>query len=53
MKQGNVIVQANLVVFHWELIPMESGDEFLAPQDTDTEETDEDSTINHDDAALY
>ena len=36
MKQGKVIVQAKLVVGYWELIPMESGAEFLALQDTAT-----------------
>ena len=36
MKQGNVIVQEKLVVGYRELIPMESGAEFLAPQDTAT-----------------
>ena len=36
MKRGKVIVRENLVVGHWELIPMESGDEFSAPQDIAT-----------------
>ena len=31
-----MIVQENLVVGYWELIPMESGDEFSAPQDIAT-----------------
>ena len=34
MKQYKVIVRAKLVVGYWELIPMESWDEFLAPHDT-------------------
>ena len=34
MKRVKVIVRAKLVVGYWELIPMESGAEFLAPQDT-------------------
>ena len=34
MKRGKVIVRAKLVVRYWELIPMESGAEFLAPQNT-------------------
>ena len=36
MKIVKVIVQAKLVVGYWELIPMESGAEFSAPQDTAT-----------------
>ena len=36
MKQVKVIVRANLVVGYWELIPMESWDEFSAPHDTST-----------------
>ena len=36
MKQGKVIVQENLVGGYWELISIESGAEFLAPQDTST-----------------
>ena len=31
MKRGKVTVRAKLAVGYWELIPMESGDEFLAP----------------------
>ena len=34
MKRGKVIVQEKLAVGYWELIPMESGAELLAPQDT-------------------
>ena len=34
MKRGKVIVQEKLVVGYWELIPMESGAELLAPQET-------------------
>ena len=36
MERGKVIVRAKLVVGYWELIPMESGAEFSAPQDTAT-----------------
>ena len=36
MKRGKVIVRENLVVGYWEFIPMESGAELLAPQDTAT-----------------
>ena len=36
MKQSKVIVQEQLVVGHWEFIPMESGDELSAPQGTST-----------------
>ena len=36
MKRGKVVVRAKLVVGYWELIPMESGAELLAPQDTAT-----------------
>ena len=36
MKQGKVIVQEKLVVGYWDLIPMESGTELLAPKDTAT-----------------
>ena len=36
MKRGKVIVRAKLVVGYWELIPMESGAELLAQQDTAT-----------------
>ena len=36
MKRSMVIFQAKLVVGYWELIPMESGDEFSASQDTAT-----------------
>ena len=36
MKRGKVIVQEKLVVGYLELIPMESGAELLAPQDTST-----------------
>ena len=36
MKQGELIVRAKLVVGYWGLIPMESGDELSAPQDTAT-----------------
>ena len=36
MKQGKVIVRAKLVIGYWELIPIELGAEFLAPQDTAT-----------------
>ena len=35
-KRVKVIVQAKLVVGYWELIPMESWDECLAPYDTST-----------------
>ena len=34
MKWGKVIAQAKLVVGYCELIPMESGDGLLAPQET-------------------
>ena len=34
MKRFKVIVRAKLVVGYWELIPMESWDEFSAPHDT-------------------
>ena len=36
MKQGKVIVQSKLVVGYWDLFPMESRAEFLAPQYTAT-----------------
>ena len=36
MKRDKVVVQENLVVGYWELIPMESGDAFSALQDTST-----------------
>ena len=36
MKLVKVIVRSKLVVGYWELIPMESWDEFLAPHDTST-----------------
>ena len=36
MKRGRVIVREKLVVGYWDLIPMESGAKFLAPQDTST-----------------
>ena len=36
MKRSKVIVRAKLVVGYWELIPIESGDELLAPQDIST-----------------
>ena len=36
MNRGQVIFQAKLVVGYWELIPMESGAELSAPQDTAT-----------------
>ena len=36
MNRGKVIVRAKLVVGYWELISMESGAEFSAPQDTAT-----------------
>ena len=36
MKRNKVIFQAKLVVGHWELIPVESGAEFPALQDTAT-----------------
>ena len=35
MKQVKVIVLEKLVVGYWELIPIESGAELLAPKDTD------------------
>ena len=35
-KRVKVIVLAKLVVWYWELIPMESWDEFSAPHDTST-----------------
>ena len=34
MKRGKVIVQAKLFVGYWEFIPIYSGAELLAPQDT-------------------
>ena len=34
MKRGKVIFLAKFVVGYWELIPMESGDGLLAPQET-------------------
>ena len=34
MNPDKVVVRANFVVGYWELIPMESWDESLAPQDT-------------------
>ena len=34
MKRVKLIVRANLVVGYWELIPMESWDEFSDPHDT-------------------
>ena len=34
MKRVKVIVPAKLVVGYWELIPMESWDEYSAPYDT-------------------
>ena len=36
MKKYKVVVQENLVVWYWELIPVERWDELLAPQDTAT-----------------
>ena len=36
MKRVKVIVRSNLVVGYWELIPIESWDEFLAKHDTST-----------------
>ena len=36
MKRVKVAVRAKLVVGYWELIPMESWDEFSAPHDTST-----------------
>ena len=36
MKRYKVVVREKLVVGYWELIPMESGDAFLALQDTST-----------------
>ena len=36
MKRGKVVIREKLVVGCWRLIPMESGDEFSSPQDTDT-----------------
>ena len=36
MKQDKVIVQENLVVGYWELIPMGLGAELLTLQDTST-----------------
>ena len=36
MKRDKVVVQENLVVGYWELIPMESWDELLDPHDTAT-----------------
>ena len=36
MKRGKVIVLAKLVVGYWELIPMESWDEFSALHATST-----------------
>ena len=36
MKLGKVIFREKLVVGYWDLIPMESGVGFLAPQDTAT-----------------
>ena len=36
MKRVKVVVRAKLVVGYWELIPMESWDECLAPHDTST-----------------
>ena len=36
MKRGKVISQAKLVVGYWELIPIGSGAELSAPQDTAT-----------------
>ena len=36
MKQGKVIVRTKLVLGYWDLIHMESGAEFSAPQDTVT-----------------
>ena len=36
MKRSKVIVWSRFVVGYWELIPMESGAELLAPQDTST-----------------
>ena len=36
MKQVKVIFREKLVVGYWDLIPMESWDEFLAPHDTST-----------------
>ena len=36
MKRGKLIVQEKLVVGYWELIPMESGSGFSAPQETST-----------------
>ena len=35
-KRDNVVVQAKLVVGYWDLIPMESCDEFSDPHDTST-----------------
>ena len=36
MKQGKVIVRAKLFVGYWDLIPMESGSELSALQETAT-----------------
>ena len=36
MKRVKVIVRANWVVGYWELIPMESRDEYSAPHETST-----------------
>ena len=36
MDRCKLIFQEKLVVGYWDLIPMESGDEFSAPQDTST-----------------
>ena len=36
MKQDKVVVRAKFVFGYWDFIPMESGDEFSAPQDTAT-----------------
>ena len=36
MKRGKVIVRAKLVIGYWELVPMESGAELSALQDTAT-----------------
>ena len=36
MKRDKVVVRAKFVVGYWEFIPMESWDEFSAPQETAT-----------------
>ena len=52
MKQSTVIFREKLVVGYWELIPMESGAELLAPQDIATvrvaeERTEKKKQINY------